>query len=196
MYKIVCSFCILVLSFQTIAQVNNISQKARLQSISNIGLLEGSNGSFFSLQTILGVKFNKSFAGIGVGLDYYRFRSIPLFVDLRQEFGKSPNAVFVYGDIGYNFDWLTDEDRRETAFATNANFKGGLYYDAGIGYKYAVTSKQALLFSFGYAYKKIKLDDQVRGVCIGGNCPPATQTETQVYKYSMPRWVVKAGWWF
>lgn len=194
MNKISCLLlCMLALNFfQTIAQVKESRQKIKLQSISNIGLLEGSNGSFFSLQTILGVQFNKSFSGIGVGLDYYRFRSIPLFVDLRQEFGKGPNTVFVYGDIGYNFDWLTEEDKRETLFSTNADFRGGTYYDAGIGYKYAFKSTHALLFSLGYAYKQIKLNEMVGNFCPGGPCPP----ETQIYKYLMPRWVVKAGWKF
>jgi len=193
MYKTTCLLlCILVLSFQIIAQVKESRQNIKLQSISNIGLLEGSNGSFFSLQTLLGVQFNKSFSGIGVGLDYYRFRSIPLFVDLRREFGKGPNAVFVYGDMGYNFDWLTDEDKQKTSFSTNADFKGGLYYDAGIGYKYAFKSSHALLFSLGYAYKQIKLNNMVSSFCIGGTCPP----ETQIYNYSMPRWIVKAGWQF
>lgn len=193
MYKSTCLLlCMLILCFQTIAQVNNGKQKIKLQSISNIGLLEGSNGSSFSIQTILGASFNTSFMGIGVGLDYYRFRSIPLFVDLRQEFEKGPNAVFVYGDIGYNFDWLTDEDKQETSFSTNDNFKGGLYYDAGIGYKYAFKSSHALLFSVGYAYKKIKLNDMVGNSCPGGSCAP----ETQIYNYSLPRWIVKAGWRF
>lgn len=197
MYRNTCLlFCMLVLSLLSIAQVKNSRQKIQLLSISNIGLLEGSNGSFFSLQTILGVQFNKSFSGIGVGLDYYRFRSIPLFVDLRQEFGKGPNAVFAYGDIGYNFDWLTDEDKQETLFSSNADFTGGLYYDVGIGYKYAFKSSHALLFSLGYAYKRIELNEQAGRFCIGGTCPPGTQTETQIYKYSMPRWAVKAGWRF
>lgn len=184
--------CMLALSFQTIAQNNNSKQKIRLQSISNVGLLEGSDGSFFSLQTILGLQFNKSFSGIGIGIDYYRFRSIPLFIDLRQEFGKGPNAIFAYGDIGYNFDWLTDEDRQETSFSTSADFKGRLYYDAGVGYKFAFKSTHALLFSLGYTYKKIEVHDMVSSFCIGGTCPP----EKQIYSYSMPRWVVKAGWKF
>lgn len=182
--------CMLVLSFQTIAQVKGSRKKISVQSISNIGLLEGSNGSSFSLQTILGKQFNKSFSGIGVGLDYYRFRSIPLFVDLRQEFGKSRNAFFIYGNMGYNFDWLTDEGKQETSFSTIAKFKGGVYYDAGIGYKYAFKDFQALLFSVGYSYKQIRVKDFARSVCIVGTCP----LETEIYRYSLPRWVVKVGW--
>src|ERR1700712_5956221 len=72
-------------------------------SINNIGLLEGQTGSSFQIQTVNGAQYKSWFAGIGLGLDYYRYRTVPLFLDLRKEFGKSSNRLFLYADMGVSF---------------------------------------------------------------------------------------------
>ena len=86
---------IVVFSTNCFAQQNKTS-KIRFQSVINIGLLEGEKGSAFQLQTINGIKYKSWFVGAGVGLDYYRYRTIPLFAELRKEFLKSANKIFVY----------------------------------------------------------------------------------------------------
>lgn len=182
----------MISSIKAIAQAKASPKKIKLQSISNIGLLDGSNGSSLALQTILGAQANKSFSGIGVGLDYYRLRSIPLFIDFRHEFGKGNRNVFIYGDVGYNFDWLTDNNKKETFIPSDSNFGGGVYYDGGAGYKIGFKDSDAILLCLGYSYKRIT-NDAGTGVCpVIGPC----FEEIQKYSYSMPRWIIKIGWRF
>ena len=135
--------------------LNGYSQKnktLRIHSINQLGLLNGQVGSAFQLQTVNGIQYKTWFAGAGVGLDYYKIRSIPLFFDARKEFGKTDNAFFVYGDIGINFPWATD---KEKIYPANDKFPNRMYVDAGIGYKLKLKNRTALLFSAGYSYKKI-----------------------------------------
>ncbi|HVY74956.1 MAG TPA: hypothetical protein VG890_09015, partial [Puia sp.] len=95
-------FIILVLILATrgttFAQNPSSSKAWQFHSINQVGLLEGESGSSWQLQTVNGMSYKSWFAGIGVGLDYYRLRGIPLFLDLRKTFGHSRNKPFVYAD--------------------------------------------------------------------------------------------------
>src|SRR5215467_547922 len=71
----------------------------QFRSINQVGLLEGTDGGAFQIQTINGVQFRTWFLGIGVGIDNYRLRSVPLFVDLRKEFKVGTNYFFIYGGV-------------------------------------------------------------------------------------------------
>ena len=181
--------CTINLAF---TQIRTPNKKITLRSINTVGLLNGSTGPSLSLQTILGASVYQSFAGIGIGLDYYRFRSIPVFADLRYEFGKASRTIFVYGDLGYNYDWLTEKNKQDIFFSSSSNYRGGVYYDVGIGYKIGFKNRDALLLSTGYTYKRIK-NKAGTGVCpIAGPC----FEEVQTYIFSMPRIVIRMGWRF
>lgn len=163
--------------------------KPVFHSINAMGLQNGSSGSSFSLQSIGSVSVRHSFAGIGVGLDLYKLRSVPLFVDLRQELGGKKRNLFLYGDAGYNLPWLTDEEKSEQQF-NRSHFKGSWYYDAGLGYQFRFHA-DALLFSAGYSYKELK-NRANEFTCTGPQCSMVEQT----YRYRMPRIVIRAGWRF
>ncbi len=180
-------------SIQHYGIAQDSGKKLRLQSISSIGLLNGSAGSSLALQTILGGNYQHSFLGVGVGLDYYRYRSIPLFVDMRHEFGKGKRNLFLYGDIGYNYEWVAKRKKEESfVYTLQHRFDGGLYYDAGIGYKLGFNKSNALLLSAGYTFKKLQ-SEVGSGVCpLIGPCYDAVQT----YRYYLSRLVIKAGWRF
>ena len=134
------------------AQKNTLTGQWQFHSINNLGLLEGETGSAFQLQTINGAQYKSWFAGVGIGLDFYRFRTIPLFVDIRKEFGKSNNKLFVYSDMGINFSWVTDQQK--TSNVENDKFGNGFYGDWGFGYKVLVHKKNNLLLSLGILTKK------------------------------------------
>jgi len=135
------------------AQQKKINKPFQFHSINNVGLLEGQAGSSFQLQTINGAQYKSWFIGIGVGLDYYRFRTIPLFMDARKEFGKGTNKIFVYADAGINFYWKRDKDAKQ--FYADDKFENGFYGEVGAGYKLKLNPKLSLFFSGGYSYKKI-----------------------------------------
>ena len=111
-------------------------------STTQVGMLEGSSGTSFQFQTINGARYRNWFAGIGIGYDRYRLRSVPLFLDLRWSLFSRPNTPFVYGDVGYNFDWPEDRDKENWY---TSDFSGGVYYDAGIGYRLGIGKKQGIV---------------------------------------------------
>jgi hypothetical protein len=164
----------------------------KLTSVSNVGLLNGSYGASVALQVILGASYKKSFVGVGAGIDYYRFRTVPVFADFRQYFGQGKRNVFVYGQIGYNFDWVTEKNLQNEAFFGGYNFNGGLYYDMGLGYKIDFGTHDALLLSLGYNVKELR-NKEGNDICpLIGPCYMSTNT----IDYKLPRLVIKAGWRF
>lgn len=188
-------YCVLLVMFFSAVQfVHGQDQykKIRVQSVSSVGLLNGGKGSSLALQTIIGAACKHSFVGIGAGLDYYYYRSVPLFVDIRHEFGKGSRSMFLYGDVGYNYDWVAKGKTDQPFYTPDLKFSGGLYYDGGIGYKFGFNKSDALLISLGYTVKKMK-SEVGSGVCpLIGPCYEAIQT----YRYNLSRLVIKAGWRF
>lgn len=157
-------------------------------SINQAGLLEGSAKSSFNLQTINGLQYKTWFAGIGVGLDKYRFRSVPVFFDLRKDLVKKWNTPFLYGDIGVNFPWVQDAENR---WWERSEFDRGLYYDAGVGYKLNLGKGRGLLFSGGFSMKRIR---ETRYII--GSCPivgPCAEQEGERFSFTLKRFAFKAG---
>ena len=155
-------------------------------SINQIGLLEGSSRTSYQLQSINGLRYNTWFAGIGVGLDRYRFTTVPVFFDLRKDFTKKPNTAFFYGDLGVHLPWVR---KNEKEFFADAKYNRGLYYDMGLGYNVDLGNKRALLFSGGISLKKIRETRNYTVVCVMGPCPE----QTEHYDFSLKRFSVKAG---
>lgn len=168
------------------------AQKGKLKFNSSIaaGFIAGARGPALQLQTINGVKYKSWSAGAGVGLDYYFNRSIPLFIDVRKRLFDKANTPFVYVDGGYNIRWLTAAEKH--AFFTNT--KGGLYYDAGIGYQLPVLKGRNLFFSLGYSSKQFTNTEQtwfyIDYIWPG---PSSPSDNTHVYKYNLQRLCLKVG---
>jgi hypothetical protein len=180
--------CMLVFcSANSFAQQKNIHSALQFHSINNIGLLEGESGSAFQLQTINGFQYKSWFGGFGLGLDFYKLRTIPLFIDLRKEFGKTSNKFFLFADAGINFYWEKDSDFKQ--FQMNDTFKNGIYGEAGAGYKLKLTRKFSVAFSGGYSYKKLIEEGSYGFVNPFGPESP----QPGKINYNLNRLVLKAG---
>ena len=160
------------------------AQHIVFQNISAVGLLNGSNGSSFMVQNTAGIAIKHSFVGVGAALDLYKYRSVPLYVDLRQNFGKKKN-LFLYGDAGFNLPWLTQPQKNGSFLGRP--IRGTWYYDAGAGYRIKLNTN-ALLLSAGYSYKEFKSRGE-EYIC---NLTSCGVTEAR-YRYHMPRLVIKAS---
>ena len=146
-------------------------------------------GSAFQLQSINGMQYRSWYAGVGLGLDFYRYRTIPLFIDFRKEFGSEINKFFAYADGGVNFAWLTDNEK-----ATNLpddHFETGFYTDLGLGYKVGVGKTNHLLLSVGYSLKKLK-----ETYTYYYYFPPGNKSDKEEINYSLNRLTIKVGWEF
>jgi hypothetical protein len=188
-------FMLIVLVDISSAQQKALSGQWQFHSINNAGLLEGETGSAFQVQTVNGLKYKSWFTGLGLGLDLYRVRSIPLFADIRKEFGKENNKLFVYADVGINFSWATDQQK--TSYVEADKFSNGFYSDLGLGYKVLVGRRNAVLLSLGYSFKKtVESYDQVYFVPNGLSDPGGSDADKQKINYSLNRLSLKIGWEF
>jgi hypothetical protein len=194
---LICLILLTVKLHTAFAQQKTLASPWSFQSILNFGLLEGETGSSFQLQTINGAQYKSWFAGIGLGLDYYRLRTIPLFLDIRKEFGKNRDKLFVYADGGISFTWVTDAQKSNYYFP-NPQFHNGFYSDLGLGYKAVVGKRTALLISIGYSYKKA-IESYTMPIYGYQNLYPTYMMQNgpdEQINYSLNRLSMKIGWEF
>ena len=150
--SIILSLSILLATAQT-KKKNDFGSK--FTTIIQLGVLKGNAGKTFGqVQLVNGIQQNAWFYGLGAGVDYYGpKRSVPLFIDVKRDFKKGNKTPFVFADAGYNVSWVRDSEK---SYIWNTNYKptGGMYYEAGIGYKFILKNKTAFGFSAGYSFKE------------------------------------------
>lgn len=168
--------------------INATAQKNKInfQSINSLGLIGGESKVSTAFQTVNGIRFSNWFSGIGIGVDFYRYRSLPLFFDARRYFGTE-KKIFVYGDLGYNFR-MKDKPGKGIYY-TSYHFIGGIYSDFGIGYQVPSYKKTSFIFSLGYSYKKLESKIGATTCPLIGPC--YVDYSTYYFRYS--RMILKAG---
>lgn len=161
--------------------------RPRFSSAISAGLAAGEDTHELIIESINGIAFSGWFAGVGVGIDYYRYKTLPLFANGKWYF-DSLNRAFIYGSLGYSFP-LKNKPGREMGNYTGYDFSGGIYTGAGIGYAFPLGRKSALEFSVGYSYK------EVRASTIMHICPfvPPCYDDTYQFELNYGRIAIKAG---
>ena len=158
----------------------------KFHSINQLGLLNGQNHTATHLQSVNGFQHKNLYAGIGIGLDYYQYRSVPVFAALRKYFGKAKNQFFVYADGGINFVWEKKEDR----YTTPSKYYPQFYSNAGFGYQLPFKNGTAFTLSAGYSYKKVKYKQDIYPFCpFDGPCYMYTQN----YNFDFNRLILQIG---
>jgi hypothetical protein len=165
----------------------------RFHSINSLGLVNGSNDVAALLQSVNGFQKKNWFLGIGAGLDYYMYRTVPVFADVRYSFGKKKNKFFAYADGGINISWVEDQASSEIVFwdgpiKTN-EFSNGIYTDAGLGYLIKMKKENGLQLSLGYTHKSLKEENSYLDW-------RTQKTQTDINTYKLNRIVIKVGWQF
>jgi hypothetical protein len=158
---------VLALSFTT-----SFAQQKRFsfQGAAQVGLLEGEMGSAFQFGAMGGIKKNTWIASVGTGLDYYRVRSIPLYLNLQKNLFNKDNTPFVYLGAGYHFLWLP-EVFSEWSWPSALKTKGGVYYHGGIGYQVPAFKKTSLFFATAFSGKEYHEEYLQTNPCLIGPCP-------------------------
>lgn len=168
--------CCILLALESGAQ-----GAVRFHSITQIGFLYGDTEKLPLLQSVNGIRYKRSSAGIGLGLDYYFTRSSTLFVHLQQDVLSGSSSPFFYAAIG---SAMPVEKKVENELS-RSEYERGLYYDLGIGYRCAVGEKLSLHFNLGYTRKEVHETRWSRF-----NFP---QDEAQYFDYSFRRISFKLG---
>lgn len=193
---------IAVLAFVFCMQQGFSQQKQRLQfhSLQQLGLINGNGAVSGMLQSINGFEKHNWFAGAGLGLDFYRYRTVPLFIDIKKYISiKNGNRFFMYADGGYNIAWLP---KKEEAYSwgngqtkTWSKYKGGLYIDAGLGYAIKFRNGNNMLLSTGYSYKYFE-ENLTTKTTVVGIAGTTESIDTQHYNFTFKRLMIKIGWEF
>jgi hypothetical protein len=184
---LLCCFCLCSVWAQGVKK-----KSYPFHSINSLALVNGSNGVAAAMQSVNGFTKGPWFAGIGLGLDYYQYRTVPFFADLRYEVGQKRNKFFVYGDAGINFNWAQDYFYYESSLWNgnrSNNFNSGLYTDAGIGLSAGFKNGNAFILSLGCSRKTLKEKINYADWLTG-----KPQTDINTYRFN--RIMVKAGFCF
>lgn len=160
-------------------------KKIKFHSINQFAMVGGESQTNSAFQTINGITFSYWFTGIGIGVDNYRYKTLPLFIDGRWFFGDDKNG-FIYGDIGYNFP-MKNKPGKEIPYYNSYHFTGGVYTDIGIGFRTKFIKKSSFLFSLGHSYKQLKTKIGITAACV--ECQPYLYN----YKLGYGRMVLKTG---
>jgi hypothetical protein len=178
---------LIIISLVMVSSLSAQNKKARFQSVNQFAIVGGENHVNTAFQTINGIKFSNWFSGIGIGIDNYRYKTLPLFLDGRWYFGEDKKAFF-YGDVGYNFT-MKNKPGKEVYYYNTYDFSGGTYTDFGIGYQTPLYKKSSLLFSLGYSSKKLQSKTGSVTCPIIGPC----FLDYSRYHYELGRMILKAG---
>ena len=165
----------------------------KFRSDNYLGLASGEWGNSGLVQTVNGISKGPWFLGLGAGLDNYRFRSVPLFVSVTRDWRR----FFLHLDGGTNLPWY-----KRTIYPNPVNggatssFHPGLWWSAGLGYKWKLSAHtdKALLFSADYSVKKLTEDQTSTSICYALACQ--FTPETYVYKYLNQVLLFKIGFMF
>ncbi len=179
--------CLSLLNINTQAQ-----KKIAFSSQNFAGVLIGETGSTLQLQTINGVKKDSWFTGVGVGIDWYYRRSVPVFLSVNREFfPKNKRSFLLSADAGINFSWPGQVYYDYPPYGVKQ--KNGLYWASGAGYKFGVgKSDNAILLQLGYSYKQMGEESRYVSPCLIPPCPETVTT----YDYRLKRLSFKIGWGF
>jgi hypothetical protein len=163
------------------------------------GIMDGQTDKAVpQFQLLGGIKKDAWIVSLGAGIDYYGpKRSVPLFVDVKNFIGKDDKAFFSYGSLGYNVSWLRTSQQIKNWWTNLNDESGGIFYEAGLGYKFALKSKMAFGLSAGYSYKAQSETVQYRSIC--DFCVPPIVEEPpkpEIYKYQFRRVSIKLHCWF
>jgi len=179
---------LLLITTSVVAQSNQ--KVGSFRSINQVGILDGEHGTSFQINTINGARYKTWFAGVGVGLDYYYFRTIPLFLDLRKGFHLGAGQIFVFADPGMHFAWLTDQQKVVLGDSRQLdNISNGFYINGGLGYSLRFKSGVEWLLSAAYSYKQTTGKQQMPFCPFNGPC----YISVNDYSYGMNRLSVTTG---
>jgi len=179
---------IIAVLFPAVIFSQESSSKSRLNIIATVGMAAGESTAKPLFQLESGFTFDRWFMGIGIGIDQYNLKSIPLFADWRMNFGKARSG-FLYANGGYNFPY-GNKSNFNYFYESTDRFTGGFYMDAGVGYRIRLGSLHRLLFSAGYSQKNIVNKVGYTYPCLVAPCPE----EIHNYHYNFGRVITKLSW--
>lgn len=200
MRKIIGFFLIFVQLFFSQHLSAQTKSKPSFHSLQQVGMINGNGAVSGMIQTVNGIEFNNWFAGAGIGLDFYRYRSAPVFLDVKRYINlRNKNSFFVYANGGYNIPWLKRNEPEFNIWSWPTqiinDYKGGAYWDGGLGYAINFKNSNSMLLSLGYSYKHFS-ETRTTKTTIGGVTGNTENIDVRHFEYNFKRLMIKIGWQF
>lgn len=126
--------CFIVIAL--LATSISVQSQVRFEGNIESGMMNGGWQTNGYVQTTQGVHYKQWFAGVGAGIDYYRYRTVPVFAELRRTFGNRSVRPYVLTAAGINTTWPNQLQKQENNgwWQTNvASFHNGFYGRVGVG---------------------------------------------------------------
>ena len=154
------------------------------------GIVEGEQGTSFHVEMLNGIWYKTWFAGVGTGIDYYYFRSIPIYLSATKYLSPRNHSFYVQGDGGINFAW--GDQSSFTWNEVDSKFKPGVYWNGSAGFATGLDKKNSFLFGVGYSNKSLKEIKEIAIPCFNPPCENSFET----YRYNLNRLTLRLGWQF
>lgn len=174
----------ILVQFSVAAQTKS---KLKFTSVEQVGWIDGQSINSYLVQTINGVSYKDFSAGLGIGIDNYYMKTVPVFLDVRKSFGKKKLQPFAYMDGGLNFPWAKRDALYDGVYDT------GIYFDAGAGYSLRIKKLATVLLSVGYTAKTMTEDAQQFSPLYILPTPYTGESNKEFYAYRLNRLTVKLG---
>lgn len=123
--------------------------------IPQAGLLNGDKSVSGQVMLVGGLEKNGWGFGLGSAVDYYKVRTVPVFVEVRKNLTKKQWPVFAYFDLGYNLEAALAMQYRQPGWGSKSRFRAGRYNEFGIGYALLNTKQKGFILGLGYSGKTI-----------------------------------------
>ncbi|HEY6977435.1 MAG TPA: hypothetical protein VH396_14155 [Chitinophagaceae bacterium] len=182
MKKIVFPFVLLPVVLM--AQSNKQKEKIQYASSYQAGIIVGKAYTTYGVQMIQGIRYKNVQTGIGVALDPYGFRTVPLFGHFSYVMHPQKNSVYVYGDAGISIPWDNGSLPEKYDNSTHDDWHklyAGFYAEGGAGYNILFNKKRnAVTINAGYSYKRFTYDENVY---IWNGIGTVLQTDHYIFDY-------------
>lgn len=175
------------------ASAQKKSTKGSLIVNAQVALLNGDDKTDGQIIVTSGYSYKNWVFGAGTGFDYYKYRTVPVFADVRKYFGTGSRKFFLYGNMGIDVPWPTSDQKRSNGWwgATESRFKNGLYSDVGFGYTLFNSKNRGIFVAAGYSTKMLtEIYDET---IWNGQTSVLT---TRSYEYTMNRFLFRVGYKF
>lgn len=141
---------------------DNKTGKVQYSGMYEVGMLIGKAYTKVNPQIIQGISFKNYFTGIGVALDPYGFRTVPVFAQFRYSLHNDRSSPFAFASLGVSLPWNNDAipEKFYNSDETWHKLKTGPYSEIGIGYKVKLDDGHAMNLMIGYCYKRFEYTEK------------------------------------
>lgn len=182
MRHLILLFCICTVCFA------NAQKKISYTGSVEGGILKGSKPVSSFIFTTQGITYKQYIVSAGSGIDFYPFRSVPLFADVKKKFTSKAIQPFIQAAMGFNFTSAGSSDAKLFYNYASGHFSNGFFAKGGGGLMFRAQKKWKFTLSAGYTYKTTSYTYKR----FTGN-PWAGQMQPVKDMYHYNRWYAGAG---